>query len=53
LSTLNALENVELPMTLRGKLPKKEIRKRALDLLKLVGLEDRIDHYPNMLSGGE
>lgn len=40
-------------MTLRGKLPKKEIRKRALDLLKLVGLEDRIDHYPNMLSGGE
>ena len=40
-------------MQLRGKLSKDEIRRRATDLLTEVGLGDRLDHFPNMLSGGE
>ena len=39
-------------MQLRGKLTKAQIRARATKLLKDVGLEDRNDHFPNMLSGG-
>jgi len=50
---MSAFENVELPMTLLGKLNKKERRKRAKDLLRLVGLEDRMAHLPSELSGGE
>ncbi|OYT42784.1 MAG: hypothetical protein B6U78_00065 [Candidatus Aenigmarchaeota archaeon ex4484_224] len=50
--TLTALENVMLPMTFL-KIPKSEKRKRALELLKLVGLEKRANHLPNQLSGGE
>lgn len=42
-----------MPMQLRGKLSKEEIRRRATDLLTEVGLGDRLDHFPNMLSGGE
>lgn len=44
-----ALENVMLPMIFTGK----SNRKRAEELLKMVGLEKRIKHYPNQLSGGE
>ena len=51
-STLTALENVELPMMIIEK-GKKERRKRALELLKLVGLEKRAEHLPSQLSGGE
>lgn len=50
--TLTALENVEVPLAL-AKVPKKERRYRALDLLKAVGLEARADHKPDELSGGE
>jgi len=50
--TLTALENVELPMALAG-VPKNERRDRALDLLRMVGLEARADHKPDELSGGE
>jgi putative ABC transport system ATP-binding protein len=53
LSSLTALENVELPMTLRGDLSRGEIRKRALRLLEDVGLKERVNHFPNQLSGGE
>ena len=53
IGSLTALENVELPMQLRGKLNREEIRKRATQLLKDVGLGKRLDHFPNMLSGGE
>ena len=49
---LTALENVELPMIIRGT-PREERRKRALELLKLVGLEHRANHRPSELSGGE
>lgn len=53
IGSLTALENVELPMQLRGKLSRDEIRKRAIQLLTDVGLGNRLDHFPNMLSGGE
>jgi putative ABC transport system ATP-binding protein len=50
--TLTALENVELPMLIVER-KRKEIRERALSLLKMVGLEKRINHMPFQLSGGE
>lgn len=53
LATLSAFENVELPMTLLGKLKPKERRRRAAELLTLVGLQDRMNHLPSELSGGE
>ncbi len=52
LSTLSALENVMVPIELRQK-PGKEIEEKARALLKDVGLEDRVSHYPSQLSGGE
>lgn len=48
--TLTALENVMVPLELRGE---KNIKPRALDLLDKVGLADRSHHYPTQLSGGE
>lgn len=53
LATMSALENVELPMILLGKLGDKERKQRAISLLKRVGLGDRLDHLPSELSGGE
>jgi len=50
LPTLTALENVMVPLELRGA---KNIRAQALDLLDRVGLADRSHHYPVQLSGGE
>lgn len=50
LSTLTALENVSVPLELRGE---KNYKEKALDLLERVGLEDRMGHYPSQLSGGE
>ncbi|MEM2903707.1 MAG: ABC transporter ATP-binding protein [Candidatus Bathyarchaeia archaeon] len=47
-----ALENVELPMAIAG-LSKMERRKRAIELLEIVGLADRANHKPTELSGGE
>ena len=49
---LTALENVELP-TVAAKLSGDEGRSRALNILKQVGLEDRLHHRPLELSGGE
>jgi putative ABC transport system ATP-binding protein len=48
--TLTALENVMVPVELRGE---NHVRPRAVELLKRVGLEDRLHHYPAQLSGGE
>ncbi len=52
ISTLTALENVMVPIELRG-VPYKDVERRALDLLTSVGLGERTHHYPNQLSGGE
>ena len=49
--TLTALENVMVPMELRGEA--KQARERARELLDRVGLGERHDHYPTQLSGGE
>jgi putative ABC transport system ATP-binding protein len=49
---LTALENVQLPLTLAGTLGR-SARARAVQLLKLVGLEDRQQHHVAQLSGGE
>src|SRR5271169_4080697 len=49
---LTALENVELPLKLT-RLKKKERIDHAMTALKLVGLEDRVDHLPRQLSGGQ
>lgn len=53
ISTMSALENVELPMTIDNKLTNQEKKQRAMSLLARVGLEDRMDHLPSELSGGE
>jgi putative ABC transport system ATP-binding protein len=52
LSRTTALENVELP-TLYAKLDKNERLERASEVLKLVGLGERMDHFPSQLSGGQ
>ena len=52
LPQLTVIENVELPMALAG-IPPYEQKKRALELLKAVGLEKRINHLPKQLSVGE
>jgi len=52
LPTLSSLENVSIPLHLRG-WPKQKIRERASELLHLVGLKSRADHLPDELSGGE
>ena len=52
LPVLSARENVELPLLL-AKLPGAERRKRAEIALKVVGLEQRMDHLPRQLSGGQ
>lgn len=50
LPTLTALENVSVPLELQGA---KNAVSRAKELLEKVGLEDRVNHYPSQLSGGE
>jgi putative ABC transport system ATP-binding protein len=49
---LTAQENVELPLLLTN-LSSKERKERARTALRVVGLEDRMDHYPRQLSGGQ
>ncbi len=52
LSRTTALENVELP-TLYAHISKEEGQKRAKEALELVGLGDRMPHFPSQLSGGQ
>ncbi|MBI4500672.1 MAG: ABC transporter ATP-binding protein [Gemmatimonadetes bacterium] len=53
--TLTALENVMVPIELRGNHTHevKELEENAMELLARVGLGARMDHYPTQLSGGE
>ena len=48
----NALENVELPM-IYANVPAHERKERAMEMLKKVGLEDKMYHFPNQMSGGQ
>jgi putative ABC transport system ATP-binding protein len=50
LGNLTALENVMLPLELAGR---KDSRSAATDMLKRVGLAERLGHYPKVMSGGE
>lgn len=50
LTTLTALENVMIPLELRGD---KNVAAKAMELLDRVGLNERMHHYPTQLSGGE
>lgn len=47
-----ALENVEIPLLYSSNTPK-DHREKAIQALKLLGLEDRLHHHPNQLSGGQ
>jgi len=50
LTTLTAIENVMVPLELRGE---RNVESKAKELLGRVGLSDRLHHYPTQLSGGE
>lgn len=50
---LTACENVMIPMLINKNIVKDKRKERAIQLLKQFGLEDRINHYPKELSGGE
>jgi len=50
ITTLTAIENVQVPLELRGE---NHVVDRARDVLERVGLGDRVDHFPTQLSGGE
>jgi putative ABC transport system ATP-binding protein len=53
LARTSALDNVELPLLYGGKMKGAERHKRAVEMLKAVGLDQRADHHPNQLSGGQ
>lgn len=53
LSRTTALENVEVPLLYNRKCPRRERKQRATELLRRVGLGERLDHRPNQLSGGQ
>ena len=48
----DALSNVELPLVYAG-MPRQQRRARAAEMLRRVGLENKMDHLPNQLSGGQ
>ncbi|MGB7444175.1 MAG: DevA family ABC transporter ATP-binding protein [Coleofasciculaceae cyanobacterium] len=51
--SLTALENVQMGLEVHGIFSKQERHQRAAEMLKQVGLEDRINYYPADLSGGQ
>ena len=53
LSRTTAIENVELPLLYNPKVSAEERRERAIEALKMVGLEERMNHMPNQMSGGQ
>lgn len=52
-TTLKAYESVIVPMLINKQILKSERKKHAVKLLEMVGLKDRIEHFPKELSGGE
>ncbi|GMQ57395.1 ABC transporter ATP-binding protein [Vallitalea sediminicola] len=50
---LTVIDNVVIADVLKNKINKEKIYNKAKDIIKLLGLEDRINHYPYELSGGE
>lgn len=50
---MKAYENVMIPMYLNKEMSREERKSKAIELLEMVGMKDRINHYPKELSGGE
>ncbi|MGB4586607.1 MAG: ATP-binding cassette domain-containing protein, partial [Rectinemataceae bacterium] len=50
---LTVVENVEIPLSIAGKLLKTQMRKKALEILDAVGIADKADRFPRELSGGQ
>ena len=53
IQNLTALDNVGLPLEFQDNLSDAEIKLRSTKMLELVGLKERLHHYPNQLSGGQ
>lgn len=53
LDDFTALDNVLIPLRIRGTKIDRKTQNRGLELLEAVGLKDRYHHYPDQLSGGE
>ena len=53
LAAISAVENVELGLGVSGKYKRRELRRKAIQMLEAVGLEERMDHKPEQLSGGQ
>lgn len=53
LPEFTALENVSMPLLMRKNMSIKQAKAQAEDIIKKVGLSNRLDHKPGMLSGGE
>ena len=53
LARTSALENVELPLLYSKRMSARKRKRKAIELLEMVGLGDRIDHHPGQLSGGQ
>jgi len=50
---LTVVENVEIPLSIAGKLRKDQMRRKALEILDAVGIADKSDRFPRELSGGQ
>ena len=53
LTALTAAQNVQMSLYLHAELSRKEVQRRAVEMLEAVGLGERLDHFPNQLSGGQ
>lgn len=52
ISTYNVIQNISMPLILRG-YTHKEAEEKCMDTIKLLGLDERLEHKPNELSGGQ
>jgi putative ABC transport system ATP-binding protein len=52
ISTYNVIQNISMPLILRG-YTRKEAEEKCMDTIKLLGLDERLEHKPNELSGGQ
>ncbi len=53
INEFSVIENIILPQIISGQKTKETINKKALDLMKILKIENRANHYPSELSGGE